>query len=148
LCGTAMRSIVGALDHNLSKSREQAKTRAGHLRYKTNVSIYCLHTWFIPCLQRGRSNPKWTARPIYRQKDYSWKDEIIQRALECAAEGRVPDVSLPWTTAEEAAQRPRSELTKVATTSSSINASCLTPHSPGRAGGEAPEPDGHEECHP
>ena len=54
-----------------------------------------------------------TVRPIYKKKDYTWKTQILDRVLECAAEQVVPDVQLPVDREMEAAWRPQSELSKV-----------------------------------
>ena len=50
---------------------------------------------------------------MYKKKDFSWKFMVVDRVLECAATGQVPDVQLPASHEMEVALRPTSEYTKV-----------------------------------
>jgi len=88
---TWCRSVLGALDLNLSGGKQIARRRDGQERFKT---------------QRGRSSKKWVARPIYEAKNYSWKFEIMEKIREAASRGVVPAVGPPNTKEEEAALRP------------------------------------------
>jgi len=88
---TWSRSVLGALDINLSGGNKIARRKDGQERFKT---------------QKGRSSSKWVARPIYEAKEYSWKFELKAKMQEAAASGIVPDVGPPNTKEQEAALRP------------------------------------------
>merc|ERR1719234_435358 len=88
---TWSRSVLGALDINLSGGDKIARRRDGQERFKT---------------QKGRSSSRWVARPTYEAKDYSWKFELKAKMLEAATSGIVPDVRPPNTKEQEAALRP------------------------------------------
>jgi len=88
---TWSRSVLGALDINLSGGKNIARRCDGQERFKT---------------QKGRSSSKWVARPIYEAKNYSWKFDLMTKMREAASSGEVPDVGPPNTKEQEAALRP------------------------------------------
>ena len=79
---TWSRSVLGALDNNLSGGNKIARRKDGQERFKTQVSVLISlpFNFFLSSStivsQKGRSSSRWVARPIYEAKDYSWKFEL------------------------------------------------------------------------
>jgi len=75
-----VRGAITCIDHNYNVNREQARTKAGELRYN---------------IVNSRDGLVWSAKPIPVDKDESWKGEIMTNVLDAVASGVLPKVEIP-----------------------------------------------------
>ena len=75
-----IRSILGAIDMNNSLNRNQKKTKDGQLVFQ---------------IKSDRNGKKWTVKPVREDKEYVWREELLELIDLHARLGEVPDIELP-----------------------------------------------------